>query len=105
MKRDTRTAYRARAKATEAHVDAAVAEVKADRDAKYETARTASRLAEAQRVRFTAADLADATHVRTTLGWHEVVRVNAKTVTVKTAYSWDDRVLISKILEHRKVTS
>lgn len=57
--------------------------------------------AEQQRTRFTRADLLGATHVRTRYGWHEVVKVNAKSVTVATAYSWTDLVALDKILEIR----
>lgn len=39
--------------------------------------------------------------VRTDVGWHKVVRVNAKSVTVETAYSWTDRYPLSKVLEVR----
>jgi len=37
--------------------------------------------------------------IRTRHGWHEVVRVNAKSVTVRTAYSWDECVPLDRILE------
>lgn len=46
MKRDTRTAWRARQKATEASVDAAVAAVKAEQDAAWATAREEVRTAD-----------------------------------------------------------
>lgn len=39
--------------------------------------------------------------VRDQFGWHEVVKVNAKTVTMKTAYSWTDRIPLGKITEVR----
>lgn len=34
-------------------------------------------------------------------GWREVVRVNKKTVSVKTQYSWTDKVPVDEVLEHR----
>lgn len=42
--------------------------------------------------------------VRTGTRWHEVVRVNAKTVTVKTGYSWTDRIPFEKVtaVRHRE---
>lgn len=42
-----------------------------------------------------------AAFVRDSFGWHRVVRVSAKSVTVKTAYSWDERIAVAKILETR----
>lgn len=53
------------------------------------------------RDRLTRSDVEGATHVRTKLGWHKVVRVNAKSVTVETAYSWTDRYEFDEILEAR----
>jgi hypothetical protein len=37
--------------------------------------------------------------VRDRYGWHEVVRVNARIVTVRTGYRWGDRIAIHEILE------
>ena len=37
--------------------------------------------------------------VRTVTGWHKVVRVNAKSVTVETPYSWTDRIEVGRIIE------
>jgi hypothetical protein len=72
-------------------------------NAEKEVARLTSRLekeqAESQRVRFTAADLAGAKGVRDRFGWHRVVKVNAKTVTVETPYSWTDRIPVENVLE------
>jgi hypothetical protein len=39
--------------------------------------------------------------VRTVTGWHKVVKVNAKSVTVETLYSWTDRIEVSRIIEVR----
>ena len=97
---DTHTAYRARAAATERMVDQAVAEVTAERDAKFAANAEAAKVRNAP-VPFTEAEYLAAKVIRTRLGWYEVIRVNAKSVTVKTAYSWADRVGRSKILEVR----
>ena len=51
-----------------------------------------------------AADLvvpADARLVRDSLGWHRVVRVNTKSVSVETGYSWTDRIPLANVLEAR----
>ena len=61
------------------------------------------RIAEAERVRFTADDLKGATHVRAQGSWRKVVRVSAKSVTVETGYSWTDRIPVEQILEHRTI--
>lgn len=53
------------------------------------------------RARLTHDDVKGATHVRTELGWHKVVRVNAKSVTVETGHSWTDRYEFDLILEAR----
>lgn len=58
--------------------------------------------AEATRQRFTREDIAGAFAVRTSAGWHKVARVNAKTVSVETGYSWTDRIEFDKILDYRK---
>ena len=51
-----------------------------------------------------AADLvvpADACLVRDSYGWHRVIRVNAKSVSVETGYSWTDRIPLANVLEAR----
>ena len=100
MKRDTRTAYRARAAATERSVDAAMAEIHAAYIATSEewAAEYAKRT---KPVPFTTEDLKAARVIRTSAGWHKVVRVNDKSVTVETGYSWNDRYTLAKILEVR----
>lgn len=40
--------------------------------------------------------------VRDRSGWHRVVRVSAKSVSVETAWSWTDRIELSRIIETRK---
>ncbi|MCC2030644.1 hypothetical protein [Microbacterium allomyrinae] len=72
---------------------------------KYRIRSLERRIAGHERVRFTAADLKGVTHVRTSTTWRKVVRVNAKSVTVATPYSWTDRIAIDQVREHRTVTS
>lgn len=79
-----------------AHIAAAVASVKAQ-----EAADMAANIAAYKKrhapVPFTSEALNAATHVRTTNGWHAVARVNAKSVTVHTAYSRKGRSFIAVI--------
>ena len=91
------------------HGAASVREAVAVRDAaiaaEHEAAREARALActiEADRTRLTAANVARATHVRDAHGWHRVVRISAKSVTVETGYSWTDRIPLDRILEIRR---
>lgn len=63
--------------------------------------RKAAREAEKARPRLTADDVRAARFVRDEFGWHKVVRVSAKSVTVETPYSWTDRIPLAKILEAR----
>jgi len=44
-------------------------------------------------------DLSDARAIRTVNGWQKVAKVNAKSVSVETGYSWTDRVAVDKVLE------
>ena len=67
----------------------------------YRAALAAAREAEAARVRFTHSDVIGARLVRTSTGWHKVVRVSPKSVTVETGYSWTDRIPHEKLLEVR----
>lgn len=61
------------------------------------------RIADAERVPLTAANIKGATAVRSKHGWHRVVRVNGKTVTVPSLVggSWTDRIDIATLLEAR----
>lgn len=98
MRRDTRSAYRARARDTEALVTAAVDAVAAERDERWRAAKAAAVEMEATRHRFTRAELVGATHVRDRFGnLREVVRVNAKTVTVTTPWSWTETIPFEKV--------
>lgn len=78
----------------------AVAEVKATRDAEIEANKAAWELRH-KPVPFTEEQWKAAVVVRTLTGWRKVVRVNAKTVTVSTPYSWTDRIARDKVLEVR----
>jgi len=100
MKRDTRTAYRARAAATERSIDEALAESKAEWESTQAANQAAYKLKFAP-VPFSADELAAARVIRTDAGWHKVVRVNAKSVTVESGYSWTDRYTLDKVLEVR----
>jgi hypothetical protein len=57
------------------------------------------RIAERDRVRLTRADLVGATWVRDGAGWHRVARLNAKSVSVESGYSWTDRIEFDRILQ------
>lgn len=76
----------------------------AERRAEVAARREAARAAEATRIKMTADDVRGAAYVRDEFGWHKVVRVSAKSVTVTTPYSWTDRIPLDKILE-TKVTA
>ncbi|WP_457948281.1 hypothetical protein ACTAQI_20230 [Pseudarthrobacter sp. alpha12b] len=99
MKKDTRTAYRARAAATERSVDAAIAKVKELQDAE-QAERSAAYAERNKAVPFSPEELKAARAVRTHYGWDRVVRVNAKSVTVVGDFG-DYRVPVSNILEVR----
>jgi hypothetical protein len=47
------------------------------------------------------ASLEPGAFVRDRFGWHRVVRVSKKSVSVETAYTWTDRIPLEKILETR----
>jgi hypothetical protein len=83
-------------------VEAAVAEVKAARDAEWEASKEAARKAEAERVHLTREDCVGAKVVLTKLGWRKVVRVNKTTVSLETGHSWVDRIPFDDVLEVRK---
>lgn len=90
------------ARLAEAAIAAEKDRQQAERERAEEVAKERRRLAreaEKNRVRFVRDDLSDATHVRTDTGWHAVVKVNAKSITVATAYSWTDRIPLDRVLE------
>lgn len=85
-------------------IDQAKAEMAADEAVERAERKEANRIAKAP-VSFTTDQLKAATHVRTDIGWHKVVRVSAKSVTVETGYSWTDRYMLGKILEVRSISA
>ena len=88
----------------DAQIDRALAEQRREKAIANRAAiakRKAAREAEKSRPKLTADDLRGATLVRDSLGWHHVVRVSAKSVTVATPYSWTDRIPLDRILEVR----
>lgn len=60
--------------------------------------RAEAREAEVSRQRPTLDEVMEANFVLDRHGWHEVIRVSTKSVTVKTPYSWTERIPIDKIL-------
>jgi hypothetical protein len=101
MTRESRAAWRARQKATEATVDAAAGSVVAEQKAAWDAAVAAAREAKAARVKLTRDDVVGATHVRIGGLWYPVVRVNQKTVTVRGLWPWDEPVSFHKVEEAR----
>lgn len=81
---------------------ATVAAAKAAREQEAAARRQEARAAEAARPKLTKADVDGATHVRDRWGWHQVVRVNRASVTVRTVHSWDEKIPMEKVLEVRK---
>ena len=102
MKRDTVSAYRARAKKTNDEIAATIAENQAAEHARWTAARLAEKTAEMERVRLTRDDILGARFVRTVVGWHRVVRVSMKSVTVETGHSWTFRMGFEQVLEVRE---
>lgn len=98
-------AWRARNARTERSIDEAVAAVKAEERAKWEEKRKVARERHAAELAHAATitpeQIREARFVRDAIGWHQVVRVNGKSVTVATQYSWTDRIGLDKILEVR----
>ena len=97
---------RAWARRGDAEIQRTIDAAKAELAEAAELERAATRTAYAKRtapVDYTPAELAAATHVRTATGWHKVVRVSAKSVTVETGYSWTDRHPLNRILEVRTI--
>lgn len=79
----------------------------ADERAKYWEQKLRSytrRLTERDRVRLTRDDALGAVAIRDQFGWRTVLKVNAKTVTVRSTLhpDWTDRVPFEKVLEVRK---
>lgn len=100
-----RSGARHGARMAEAAIDAELARQAELREAEQVAAtarRLAAREAEKARPKLTADDVRGARAVRTSAGWHPVVRVSAKSVTVATPYSWTERIALDKILEVKK---
>lgn len=92
------------ARLAERAIDEALAAQQAERDrlrAEGVARRKAAREAEKAREKFTAADLAGAEIIHDGFSWRRVIRVNAKSVTVGTAYSWTERVPIEQVRAYR----
>ena len=97
-----RSGARHGARMAEAAIDAELARQAKIREADHAAAtarRLAAREAEAARPKLTADDVRGARAVRDSYGWHRVVRVSAKSVTIATPYSWTERIALDKILE------
>jgi hypothetical protein len=74
------------------------------KDAEYEASVIRGRLATQARnnaIAFTEDQYKAAKVVRDSHGWHKVAKVNAKSVSVETGYSWTDRIRRDKIIEVR----
>jgi hypothetical protein len=85
-------------------VDEAMAAVRAESATRWAALKAATerdREAERNRVRFTADEMKGARAVRDKNGWHAVVRVNGKSVTVETPWSWTERIAVESVLEYR----
>lgn len=78
---------------------AEVAAEQAAQSRRITEARKAAREAEKARPKLTADDMAGARFVRDSSGWHEVVRVNTKSVTVQSPWSWTDRIDLDRVIE------
>jgi hypothetical protein len=72
----------------------------AENDVRIIKARLATQARNTQ-IPFTEEQYKAAKAVRTARGWYKVARVNAKSVTVETGYSWTDRITRDKIIEVR----
>lgn len=68
----------------------------------YRVKRLESRIAEIERVRLTREDVLGAVLIHDGISWRKVVRVNAKSVSVDSGYSWVDRVTFDQIRAVKK---
>lgn len=79
-------------------VDAAVAEIKAEHDARIKASKAAADEAEANRRKYTRDDVLGATHILDQFGkLRQVVRVNRLTVSVATEWSWTETIPFHKV--------
>lgn len=84
-------------------LDAIVAGQKADEDAAHKAIVAAHRAREAARVKLSREDIAGAVLVRSRIhGWRKVRRVNTKSVSVDSGYSWPDNIAFKDVLEVRR---
>ena len=83
-----------------ASIEAAKVAVQEEADARIAANRTEFARLNAP-MPYTPQDLAAAVAIRTVTGWRRVVKVNAKSVSVESGYSWVDRVPLDKIIEVR----
>ncbi len=104
MERLGPTALRQHQRRTESEMRAHIALAERITVAERRLAESQRLVTEAARVRLTEGDLSGAVAVRTRHGWHRVVRVSSKSVTVATPYTWTDRLSLDKILEVRMPT-
>lgn len=71
------------------------------REAEASARRKVARETEKARPKLTAEDVCGSRFVRDECGWHRVVRVSAKSVTVETPYSWTERIPLDRVREVR----
>lgn len=94
-----------RGRSLDAQIDRALAEQRKAAEAaerERRIARKAAAYAEKVRPKLTADDVRGARAVRTSAGWHPVVRVSAKSVTVATPWSWTERIALDRVIEVRR---
>lgn len=67
----------------------------------YRVKRLEARVADMERPRLTREDVLGASQIHDGTFWRKVVKVNAKTVSVDSGYSWVDRVPFEEIRDYR----
>lgn len=100
--KESRAEYRRKDAATERAILTELAKQRLEARAEYLRIREAARVEEADRVRFTRDDLTGAVIIRDkTRGWRKVRKVNQKTVSVDSGYSWADLIPFADVLDYR----
>lgn len=100
--KESRTEYRRKDAATERGIREELARLERDALDAWRRSRAAEREAEAARVRFTRGDLVGAVVVKSkSHGWRKVRKVNQKTVSVDSGYSWADLIPFADVLDYR----
>lgn len=90
------------APASGAHRERVTAQLKEQRDQlDYWQGIRAQQVEEGKATSYSREQIAKGDYVRYRYGWLEVVRVNAKSVTVKTDMGWTDRLDYPELLGHR----